>query len=75
MYTCGASYCDIIALSYLLYYTILAFSRATVRAIPRRGRGGGEGVWRLDAFRVREWDGTNRDFFSLGWQAGEGMSY
>jgi len=25
-------------------------------------------VWSLDLYSVREWDGSNRDFFSLGWE-------
>ena len=39
------------------------------RSLPLNpSRGGGVGLWTIDLFRVREWDGANRDFFSLGWQ-------
>ena len=39
------------------------------RSLPLNpSRGGGVGLWTMDLFRVREWDGANRDFFSLGWQ-------
>lgn len=58
----------------VLLYSVHTKQRSWTSTWQRRSipldpaRGGGQGVWQLDLFRVREWDGFYRDYVQLGWE-------